>query len=138
MRWWSAPTAGEIVWCHFPDAINHKPKARPSLIITTKEDDLGQIYVTVAYGTSQKLNRLFSGEFQITKAEHPAAYISAGLSYDTKFDFRNTLELPFNDVYFSVPAMAPFGQNPQLGILHPSMTRIAAAAFSAARKNLTI
>ena len=136
MHWWPAPTAGEIVWCHFPDAITLKPKPRPSLILITREDDLGQIYVTVAYGTSQKLNRLFSGEFQITKAEHPAAYISAGLSYDTKFDFRNVLELPFNNIYFSVPAMAPYGQNPQLGILHPSMTRIAAAAFSAARKKI--
>lgn len=134
MRWWSSPTAGEIVWCHFPDAINLKPKPRPSLIIATKEDEVGQLFVTVAYGTSKKLNRLFSGEFQITKAENPAAYISAGLSYDTKFDFRNTLELPFNDDYFSVPVMAPYGQNPQLGILHPSMTRIAAAAFFAARK----
>lgn len=134
MHWWPVPTAGEIVWCHFPDEISLKPKPRPSLIVSTKEDEYGRIYVTVAYGTSQKLNRLFSGEFQINKAEHPAAYISAGLSYDTKFDFRNILELPYNDAYFSVPAMAPYGQSPQLGILHPSIARIAAAAFSAATK----
>jgi hypothetical protein len=35
----------------------------------------------VAYGTSQKTDRLYSGEFRITKSEHPAAYASAGLSY---------------------------------------------------------
>jgi hypothetical protein len=59
------------------------------------------------------------------------AYASAGLSYDTKFDLRNTLELPFNNIYFSIPPHAPHGQIPKLGTLHPSMVRIAAAAFAA-------
>jgi hypothetical protein len=56
------------------------------------------------------------------------------LSYDTKFDLRNVLELPFNDAYFSVPPHAPHGQIPKLGTLHPSMVRIAATAFAAASK----
>jgi hypothetical protein len=55
------------------------------------------------------------------------------LSYDTKFDLRNVLELPFNDAYFSVPPRAPHGQIPKLGTLHPSMVRIAATAFAASR-----
>lgn len=55
------------------------------------------IFVSVAYGTSQKTDRLYSGEFRIANREHPAAYASAGLSYDTKFDLRNVVELPFND-----------------------------------------
>ena len=92
------------------------------------------IFVSVAYGTSQKTNRLYSGEFRISKSEHPAAYASAGLSYDTKFDLRNILEPPFNDAYFSVPPRAPHGQIPKLGTLHPSVVRIAATAFSAATK----
>lgn len=25
MRWWPEPTAGEIVWCHFPDNIHPNP-----------------------------------------------------------------------------------------------------------------
>ena len=87
-----------------------------------------------SYGTSQKTDRLFSGEFRIAKSEHPAAYASAGLSFDTKFDLRNILELPFNDAYFSVPPHAPRGQIPKLGTLHPSMVRIAATAFAAASK----
>lgn len=132
MHWWPEPTAGEIVWCHFPDNTHPKPKPRPGLIISTKEDDEGRLFVSVAYGTSQKTNRLYAGEFRITKNEHPVAYKSAGPSYDTKFDLRNALELPFNDVYFSVPPHAPCGQNPKLGTLHPSMVRIAAAAFAAA------
>jgi len=134
MKWWPEPTAGDIVWCHFPDNIHPKPKPRPGLIVSTKEDDEGKIFVSVAYGTSQKTNRLFSGEFRITKIEHPVAYNSAGLSYDTKFDLRNTLELPFNEVYFSVPLNAPHGQIPKLGTLHPSMVRIAAAAFAVISK----
>jgi hypothetical protein len=73
-------------------------------------------------------------EFRITKSEHPAAYASAGLSYDTQFDLSKVLELPYNYDYFSVPPHAPHGQNPKLGTLHPSMVRIAAAAFAASRK----
>jgi hypothetical protein len=90
--------------------------------------------VSVAYGTSQKTDRIYSGEFRISKSEHPAAYASASLSYDTKFDLRSVLELPFNDAYFLVPPHAPHGQIPKLGTLHPSMVRIAASAFSSASK----
>jgi hypothetical protein len=133
MRWWPEPSAGEIVWCHFPDNIHPKPKPLPGLIVSTKVDDEGMIFLSVAYGTSQKTDRLYSGEFRITKAEHPAAHKSAGLSYDTKFDLSKVLELPFNDAYFSVPPHAPHGQNPKLGTLHPSMVRVAGAAFSGAR-----
>jgi hypothetical protein len=133
MRWWPEPSAGEIVWCHFPDNIHPKPKPRPGLIVSTKVDDEGMIFLSVAYGTSQKTDRLYSGEFRITKAEHPAAHKSAGLSYDTKFDLSKVLELPFNDAYFSVPPHAPQGQNPKLGTLHPSMVRVAGAAFAGAR-----
>jgi hypothetical protein len=134
MRWWPEPTAGEIVWCHFPDNIHPKPKLRSGLIVSTKVDDEGIIFVSVAFGTSQKTNRLYRGEFRISKSEHPVAYASASLSYDTKFDLRNVLELPFNDAYFSVPPHAPHGQTPMLGTLHPSMVRVAASAFLAARK----
>jgi len=132
MRWWQETTAGEIVWCHFPDNIHPKPNARPGLITSTKEADDGRLFVSVAYGTSQKIDRLYEGDFRITKSEHPAAFASAGLSYDSKFDLSKILELPFNDTYFSVPPKAPYGQIPKLGALHPSMVRIAAAACSAA------
>jgi hypothetical protein len=118
----------KIVWCHFPDNIHPKPKPRPGLIVSTTEDEEGMIFVSVAYGTNQKNDRLYSGEFRIAQSEHPAAYTSAGLSYDTKFDLRNVLELQFNDAYFSIPPHAPHDQSPKLGTLHPSMVRIAATA----------
>lgn len=47
----------------------------------------------MAYGTSQKVDRLYHGEFTITPADGEA-YALAGLSYPTKFNFARTLELP--------------------------------------------
>jgi hypothetical protein len=79
------------------------------------------------------VNRLYKGEFLIAKMQDPAAYVAAGLSYDTKFNLGNTIDLPFNDQYFSVPPHAPFGQIPKLGILHPSMVKAAATAFQASK-----
>ena len=131
MRWWPEPTAGDIAWCHFPDHIHPKPKPRPGLITATQVDNEGRGFVTVANGTSQKTDRLYRGEFRITKSEHPAAYASAGLSYSTKFDLGKMIDLPYNADYFSVPPHAPYGQTPQLGTLHPSMVRVAAAAYAA-------
>ena len=72
-------------------------------------DDADLIFVSVAYGTSQKLNRIYSGEFQITQIDSPAAYAMVGLSFDTKFDLRTILSLPFNQEWFSVPPHAPHG-----------------------------
>lgn len=129
MRWWPEPAAGDIVWCHFPDSVHPKPKPRPALVVSVKEDGEGRLFVRVAYGTSQKTNRLHRGEFLIAKGAYPAAYESAGLSFDTKFDLGNSVDVPFNDDYFSVPPGAPHGQVPKLGTLHPSMVRIAAAAY---------
>jgi len=138
MKWWPAPASGELVWCHFPDEVSSKPKPkpkpRPSLILMTKLDEDGFKFVTVAYGTSQKTNRLYSGEFKISEKDNPSAYTSSGLSYETKFNLKLTVQLPFNDLYFSVPPHSPYGQNPKLGVLHPSMVRIASAAYSSIKK----
>ena len=130
MSIWPEPSAGEIVWCYFPDHIQRKPKPRPALILTVKLDNDGLIFVNVAYGTSQKVNTLFSGEFRIAKGENPAAYETAGLSFDTKFNLQSVLELPFDDNYFSVPPHAPYGQIPKLGMLHPSLVKVAATAYA--------
>jgi hypothetical protein len=89
--------------------------------------------VRVAYGTSQGTTQLFPGEFLISQAKHPAAYAAAGLSYDTKFDICNTVWLPFSSDVFDVAPGSPYGQTPQLGILHASMMRAAASAHAACR-----
>lgn len=132
LRWWAEPAAGEIVWCHFPDDIHPRPKARPALVLVVFDDDAPQFTVRVAYGTSQRTTRLYRGEFSILHERNPAAYAAAGLSYDTKFDLRQVLDLPYNTEWFSVPPAAPHGQTPRLGVLHPSLVRAVQAAFRAA------
>ena len=130
--WFPAPSPGDIVWCRFPeDKLSAPgPKARPALVLRVGEEQ-GHPVVEVAYGTSRKVDALFSGEFAITPADQ-AAYEAAGLSYPTKFNLGETFELDFNDEWFAVPPRAPHGQTPKLGVLHPSLMRRAKAAFDAA------
>ena len=130
--WFPGPSPGDIVWCRYPQGrlSAPRPKARPALAMRIGENH-GHPVVEVAYGTSQKVDRLYAGEFAITPADQ-AAYEAAGLSCPTKFNLGETFELDFNDEWFSVPAGAPYGQTPKLGILHPSLMRRAKAALDAA------
>lgn len=134
MAAWLPPTPGDIVWCRFPELPRRSPgpKPRPALVCEVVEREDG-VAVTVAYGTSQGLQRLHAGEFAITKRSHPAAYSAAGLSFDTKFDLKQRIELPWTADFFAVPASAPHGQQPKLGGLHASMMRALHAAHQAAR-----
>lgn len=126
------PTPGDIVCCHFPNWPRRTPgpKPRPALVCDVTERADG-VAVTVAYGNSQGLQRLHMGEFAIAKRVNPAAYTSAGLSFDTKCDLRQSIELPWNEDFFAVPARAPHGQHPKLGNLHASMMREARTAYEA-------
>lgn len=92
----------------------------------------GETAVEVAYGTSQKTDRLYTGEFLIGP-EDGDAYRAAGLSFPTKFNLAKRLELPYDDQWFAVAPGAPFGQSPKLGVLHPSLMRRARSAFEARR-----
>src|SRR5688572_27647149 len=131
MHWWKQPLAGDIVWCRFPvDLQKHSgSKARPALILKVYDDHAPQFSVLVAYGTSQKLTTLYKGEFAITHSQGEA-FRTAGLSYDTKFNLANRIDLPFNDEYFAISPRAPYGQQPKIGVLHPSLMKTAAAAFA--------
>jgi hypothetical protein len=130
-RWWGEPTAGDIVWCHFPDGITPRPKPRPALILAVFDDDAPRFVVRVAYGTSQRTSTLHRGEFVILRAGNPVGYQAAGLSYDTKFDLRQMVDLPYTTEWFTVPPSAPHGQTPKLGTLHPSLVRALQAAYRA-------
>lgn len=128
-RIFALPDVGDIVWCRFPHEGFAKPgpKPRPALVV-----DVGALRgepgVEVIYGTSQKLNRLYPGEFAITP-DDGGAYALSGLSYPTKFNTRRSVFLPYNDVWFAPAPGAPYGQTPKLGVLHPSLLpRVAAAA----------
>ncbi len=76
--WWAESTTGEIVWCHFPENINSRPKPRPALILAVFDDDAPQFHIKVAYGTSQRTTTLRSGEFSILRERNPAADETAG------------------------------------------------------------
>jgi hypothetical protein len=98
------------------------------------DDDAPKFRALVAYGTSQKTNRLYAGEFVITPQDG-AAFKLAGLSFPTKFNLRKTIELPYGTPWFDVPPAAPFGHSPQLGVLHPSLMRRATAAWQGAQSS---
>lgn len=132
VRWWPEPIAGDIVWCHFPDNIHPRPKPRPALILRVFDDDAPEFTVQVAYGTSQRATTLYRGEFAILHGKNQAAYDAANLSFDTKFNLKQVLELPFSSEWFSVPPAAPHGQIPKLGTLHASLVHAVQAAFKAA------
>jgi hypothetical protein len=103
------------------------------LVLEVVEREDG-VEIAVVYGTSQRVDKLAAGEFAITRLGHAAAYKAAGLSHDTKFDFRQSARLPWNADFFAVPPGAPNGQRPLLGTLHASMIRAAAAAHAAERQ----
>jgi len=131
-KFFAAPRPGDIVWCHFPQdrLLVPGPKPRSALVLRVGEID-GNCAVAIAYGTSQRVDQLLAGEFAITRADREA-FVVAGLSYDAKFDLSNTVELPFSELWFAVPPGAPYGQAPNLGLLHPTIMRRAAAAHRAA------
>jgi hypothetical protein len=130
---WRAPSPGDIVWCWFPEspAMTPGPKPRPALVTAVEIRDDG-VAAHVVYGTSQRVDRLRVGEFAILRAVNPSAFAVAGLAFDTKFDFKAALTLPWTDQFFKIPPRAPHGQTPKLGILHPSLMRAAKAAHDAA------
>ena len=129
---WAEPTAGEIVWCRFPDQINPRPKARPALLLAVFDHNAPLFDVRVANGTSQRTTGLHRGESSILRDRNAAAYPAGGLSHDTKLDLRQVVDLPYSSEWFSVPPAAPHGQTPKLGTLHPSLVRAVETAFRAA------
>jgi PemK-like, MazF-like toxin of type II toxin-antitoxin system len=132
LLWWPMPTVGEIVWCRFPEEVRTSKddlKPRPALVIQVLAGHAReQFYVSVAYGTSQKISSLYEGEFAIRQRENPVAYALAGLSNDTKFDVGRRVDLPFNSQFLVPPPNPRHGPNPKLGDLHSSMYKALRAA----------
>jgi mRNA-degrading endonuclease toxin of MazEF toxin-antitoxin module len=130
---WASPAPGDIVWCMFPEVPDSAPgpKPRPALVVGIESREDGGV-VRVAYGTSQHVTRLKTGEVAITQQKHPAAYALAGLAYDTKFDLKVIVELPWSDRYFKAPLRNRHGNTPKIGTLHVTMLRAVEAAYRAA------
>ena len=132
---WGAPSIGDFVWCLFPELpnCNPGPKPRPALVIGVEEREDG-IFVRIVYGTSKNVTKLKISEVAITKANHFAAYDLAGLAYDTKFDFKVMMDVPWTDEYFKVPIKKSYGHTPKIGTLHVSVFQAFQIAHHAAEK----
>ena len=130
---WALPAPGDIVWCLFPEVpgMEPGPKPRPALVMRVERKEDGEV-LSVVYGTSQNLRPLRRGEFAITRDNHPGAYALAGLAYDTKFDFKTMVDLPWSEGYFKVPPRSPHGNTPKLGTLHATVVWAVEAAYRAA------
>ena len=133
MRRFPLPEPGDIVFCRFPQvgALRPGPKSRPALVLQVGFVE-AEPYVHVAYGTSRKTDELYPGEF-LMSPEDGQAFAASGLSLSTKFDLGKSVDLPYNETWFSVPPNARHGQTPGIGLLHPGLMRRAQAAFRAAR-----
>jgi hypothetical protein len=127
------PEIGEIVYCRFPENLGRPgPKPRPALVISIGTFEDGTLAVRLAYGTSQDISDLHAGEFVILPTDGEAYRVS-GLSFATKFDLRQLVDLPYTDEWFRVPPAPLFGETPKMGLLHPSLMHRAEAAFSATK-----
>lgn len=58
---------------------------------------------------------------------------NVGLSFETKFDFKQDVELRWSEDFFSAPSHALHGQHPTLDSLRASMMRAVQPADQAAR-----
>lgn len=137
-KYYSPPKAGDIVQCRFPqDSVRQPgPKERPALVIDVEEYELrdgsAEVFVTVAYGTSENVDDRHPGELTIESSDP-----HAGLGLDTKFDIGNRVKLPFNDEWFAPSPNRRFGDHPKRGRLNtddPNLKRRLSSAITELRK----
>jgi len=118
-KYCSSPKAGDIVQCRFPqDKIRQPdPKERPAMVIDVEEyklpDGSSEIFLTVAYCTSEDVDNCHPGELKLEGSD-----LHAGLSLDTKFDIGDRVKLLFDDAWFAPPPNRRFGVLPKRGKLN--------------------
>jgi hypothetical protein len=112
------PRPGDVVWCNFPyDEMPGQPGPKPRPAIVGKvylNHRTGRSSISVAFGTSQKTDRLYKGEFVVAT---PSGMRAAGLHLPTKFDLARTARLPWAPAYFTIK---PGGDGLIMGALHPT------------------
>lgn len=126
------PAPGDIVWCHFPQSLGEPgPKPRPALVVAVS---LADHAVMVVYGTSQKTDKIYPGEFVLDPND--AGFADSGLSYRTKFNLSTQVKLPFSHGWFDqAPGFAGHIPLPKMGVLHPSYMAAAIAASLLCKKS---
>ncbi|WP_336657624.1 type II toxin-antitoxin system PemK/MazF family toxin [Leclercia adecarboxylata] len=136
------PALGSIVLAAFPEDPSPVPgdkpvlpKDRPALVL--KVDKIGG-NVTVAYGTSQKVDpgNIYPTEFVVSPTDIDFEY--TGLLKKTKFDVGHIVTLPYTSEFFTVPRKRqgkPIPTTPRIGILSLSyLSDIQKANGNAAKK----
>jgi len=122
------PAPGDIVWTFFPQSEDlgyPGPKPRPALVLFISEEDHA---VEIAYGTSQRTDKMYPGEFVLDPAD--AGFAISGLSARTKFDLGRTVRLPFNSNWFKPsPDVHVSSPLPKMGTLHASYMIAAGRAY---------
>ena len=134
MNYFPVPANGDIVWCLFPDSLGTPgSKPRPALLIAIGEDSQHRPVVTVVYGTTKKLDRLYPSEFKIERVDG-ASFTLSGLAADSKFDFNHQVKLPFCSTWFGPAPGQPFINHPRLGVLAPNLVARASQAYGNVNK----
>ncbi|OTA18628.1 hypothetical protein Xbed_03073 [Xenorhabdus beddingii] len=110
------PMIGDIVWCRFPYEVGTPgPKPRPALVLNTLNNDHA---VLVVYGTTQKTDRVYPGEFVI--GPDIDGWEMSGLVQETKFNLGATVSIPFDSDWFDVaPLIFKNSPLPKLGVIPP-------------------
>ncbi|ESQ81454.1 type II toxin-antitoxin system PemK/MazF family toxin [Asticcacaulis benevestitus] len=119
------PAPGDIVWCLFPESVGQPgPKPRPALVLAVAREFKA---ISIAYGTSQKTDRIYPTEFLIGSSDPNFAL--TGLSVSTKFDMARQVQIPFNsDWVAKAPGAALNSPLPKLGVLPANLVKAAKEA----------
>lgn len=111
------PQPADILLARFPTHLARHlpgPKARTCLVLFTYANDHA---VEIAYGTSQKLDKIYPGEFLIS-ANDPGFELT-GLRTSTKFNLADRVILPFDNVWFTTPRSGRISSPPpRIGTVH--------------------
>lgn len=121
------PAPGDIVWCLFPETVGQPgPKPRPALVLAVAPEFKA---ISVAYGTSQKTDRIYPTEFLVDSSDPNFAL--TGLSVSTKFDMAHQVQIPFNsDWVAKAPSAVLNSPLPKLGVLPANFVKAAREAAS--------
>lgn len=125
------PAPYDIVWCRFPlDEIpGPGPKSRPAIVKQALQDEEGNPWVNVMYGTTKLRMRENPFDFYVsnmTEMDH------AGLFHATRFELKRCKIVPWAEEYFAKLRGYP---SPVIGRLSPHSIRMLQVAVAHAQHN---
>lgn len=97
----TAPAPYDLVWCHFPtieEPALPAEKPRPALVRQAFQDQEGNAWVRVVFGTSRDPYRAILTDFTIATL---AEMNMCGLKCATRFRLDREMDLPWTKEYFA-------------------------------------